>query len=143
MCHNFEYFVKRHPCLLYFTEGAYDKLLGINTLDTGINNVKRVMNYGKSLYNLTGPINSIMPYDGNTNNSCLKPSDAMKTGQIHKFQWIVTNVMIKPNDRVLEIGFGNLDLMRYLRDVIGADVVGINLSTEQVKHAKRIQIYVI
>lgn len=124
----FEYFVRDYPCLLYYTEGAYGRVLGLDTLDTSARNVERVMAYGKSLYDARAPVR-IAPN--------LTPSRAMKLGQRHKFDWIVRNVGIGAGDRVLEIGFGKLDLMRHLRDRTGASVVGINLSAEHVRHARQ------
>tara|TARA_B100001989_G_C24541171_1_gene467641 strand:- start:1347 stop:2708 length:1362 start_codon:yes stop_codon:yes gene_type:complete len=129
----FEYFVKQNSAISYYTEGSFSKLLNINTLDTSANNVKHVMNYGENLYKLNSPINSIIECD---KNNCLNPTKAMNLAQIEKFKWIVDNLNIKSGVRVLEIGFGKLDLMRYIHKT-GADIVGINISTEQVKNAKK------
>ena len=38
-----DYFVKQSPCLSYYTEGAYGRLLGFDTLDLSTANVNRVV----------------------------------------------------------------------------------------------------
>ena len=62
----------------------------------------------------------------------------MKLSQNNKYQWIVDNCNINSNSKVLELGFGKLDLMKYIRDKkTGATVHGVNISTEQLRHAAK------
>jgi hypothetical protein len=60
----------------------------------------------------------------------------MYKSQINKYKWIVDNLGITSKSKVLELGFGKIDLMRYIRDNTGATVEGTNLSLEQIKKAK-------
>ena len=123
----FEYVVTKDKTMSYYTEGSFTNIIGIDTLDTSTKNVKFMMNYGKKAYE-----SGCMKY----RNTCLELPKIMKLGQVEKFKWITENLGIKSGVRVLEIGFGKLDLMRFIRDS-GADVVGINISTEHVKNAKK------
>ena len=129
----FEYFANKNACLQYYTEGDYSKIFDIDTLDTSPENVRRVFALGKQIYDKKPPVRISI-----CENTCTTsyPNTYMQVGQNHKFQWIIDHLDIKSNHNVLEIGFGKLDLMRYIRKYTGANVMGTNLSQEQVRHAR-------
>ena len=60
----------------------------------------------------------------------------MKESQLNKCKWIVENLGITSNSKVLEMGFGKMDLMKYIRDNTGATVESTNLCLEQIQQAR-------
>ena len=62
----------------------------------------------------------------------------MINSQNNKYKWIVENLGITSNSKVLEMGFGKIDLMNYIRDNTGATVEGTNLSLEQIKKQEKL-----
>ena len=73
----------------------------------------------------------------NFNNEKIDADYIANKGQEVKYEWIVKNLNINNSYRVLELGFGKLDLMKYIRDNTGAKVIGCNLSIEHVNDAKQ------
>ena len=67
-------------------------------------------------------------HDGN-------PHIHVKDTIIPKYQWMVEQGKIDSNSSVLEIGCGNGEFLRYLRDTVKCkNIVGVTLSPEQDKY---------
>jgi len=62
-------------------------------------------------------------------------SDDLDTAQLNKKRHIAAKLLIRPGQRVLDIGAGWGGLALYLAGECGADVTGLTLSTEQHKAA--------
>ena len=129
----FEYLVKNDKNLNYYTEGSYGKLLKINTLDLSKKNIDKIMKWGENQYN-NAFLNKTIVDLNNTNLDC---NYIAKEGQEIKFKWIIDNLNINKKSRVLELGFGKLDLMKYIKTNTGAEIVGCNLCKEHIEHAKK------
>ena len=129
----FEYVIENDKNLNYYTEGAYGDLLNINTTNLSQENINAIMEWGEKQYN--NSFNNLPIV--NFNNKELNIDFIVNKAQENKFEWIVKNLNIDENSRVLELGFGKLDLMKYIRDNTGAKVVGCNLSIEHVNDAKQ------
>jgi len=126
----FEYIIENEKSLNYYTEGSYGKLLNIDTMDLSDKNVDKIMKWGEEQYN--NSFNNLSPVGFNNEN--INTDYIAHQGQKDKYEWIVQNLNINKNSRVLELGFGKLDLMKYVKNT-GAKVVGCNLSIEHVKDA--------
>ena len=127
----FEYVIENDKNLNYYTEGSYEKLLNFNTKDLSQKNINKIMNWGEQQYNNSFNNLDIVDF----NNEIINTDYIANKGQEDKYEWIVKNLNIDKNSRVLELGFGKLDLMKYIRDNTGAKVVGCNLCIEHVKDA--------
>jgi len=124
----FEYVIENNKNLNYYTEGSYGKLLNINTMDLSDKNINKIMNWGEKQYN--NSFKNLSPVD--LDNKNINTDYIAHQGQKDKYEWIVKNLNINKNSRVLELGFGKLDLMKYIRTNTGAKIVGCNLSIEHV-----------
>ena len=107
-------------CEKYYTEGYYNNLIPYDVKDNSNKNQYDIQEWCEK----------------NMWNSEKFTKELMISAQNQKFEWMAKQGNIKRGTKVLEIGFGKLDLMKYLRDNYGAEVSGINLSTEQVEDAK-------
>ena len=123
----FENIIKSCNCNDYYTEGDYSGLTPFNTENYNQEEEMKIQDWGTKMYNkaVIDPKNNIFT------------SELMKKSQINKFKWIVKNLGITSNSKVLELGFGKIDLMKYIRDNTGATVEGTNLSLEQIKKARK------
>ena len=121
----FENVIKYNKCSEFYTEGDYNGILPFNTLDK--NNEIKIQDWGTKMYNNA--------YNDPTKN--MLTSKHMIQSNINKFKWIIKNLKINSNSKVLELGFGKIDLMKYIHDNTGATVEGTNLSLEQIKKARR------
>lgn len=65
------------------------------------------------------------------------PGDSLESAQRQKRRHIAAKLLLKPGMRVLDIGCGWGGLGLYLAERLGAEVVGITLSEEQLKVARR------
>lgn len=65
----------------------------------------------------------------------LDPDESLETAQLRKKQHIAAKLLLKPGQRVLDIGCGWGGLAIYLADAWGVDVTGITLAENQVGHA--------
>src|SRR5437762_2613539 len=65
------------------------------------------------------------------------PEDDLDTAQHNKKRHIAAKLLLRPGQRVLDIGSGWGGLALYLADECGADVTGLTLSEEQLKVAQR------
>tara|TARA_Y100000591_G_C21838311_1_gene703995 strand:- start:916 stop:2316 length:1401 start_codon:yes stop_codon:yes gene_type:complete len=118
---------KNNKCNEYYTEGTYNGILPFNTLDKNAELEMNIQNWGLEMYN-----NAYNNPEKNIFNGKL-----MKKAQINKCKWIVENLGITSKSKVLEMGFGKMDLMKYIRDNTGATVEGMNLCMEQIKQARK------
>lgn len=90
-------------------------------------------------YNLDGRLFDLF-LDGDRQYSCAyfeTPDMGLDEAQLAKKRHIAAKLLVKPQDRVLDIGcgWGGLDL--YLAELVGAAVTGITLSEEQLDIARR------
>lgn len=58
---------------------------------------------------------------------------SLEEAQLKKYEFVVENLGIRPGSRVLDLGCGWGGWLKYLRDVVGAEGIGINLSDGQVR----------
>ena len=65
------------------------------------------------------------------------PSNSLEQAQADKKAHIAAKLYLKPGQRVLDIGCGWGGMALYLHEVAGVDVLGITLSEEQLKYARR------
>lgn len=60
-------------------------------------------------------------------------SMSLEEAQLKKYQFVVENLGIKKGTRVLDLGCGWGGWLKYLRDEVGAEGIGVNLSDGQVQ----------
>jgi hypothetical protein len=116
-----------------YSEGNCDKLFGFDTKDHSSDNVKKILDWSKQVYNdaydkkreYFVDINGNKHYEHTKN----KTDDA-------KFKLICDICKVKPGMKILEIGFGNGDLMNYIKKHYNIDVVGVSISSKQVDLVK-------
>ena len=65
------------------------------------------------------------------------PDNSLEQAQADKKAHIAAKLYLKPGQRVLDIGCGWGGMALYLHKVAGVDVLGITLSEEQLKYARR------
>ena len=65
------------------------------------------------------------------------PANSLEQAQADKKAHIAAKLDLKPGQRVLDIGCGWGGMALYLHKVAGVDVLGITLSEEQLKYARR------
>ena len=65
------------------------------------------------------------------------PNNSLEQAQADKKAHIAAKLYLKPGQRVLDIGCGWGGMALYLHKVAGVDVLGITLSEEQLKYARR------
>ena len=125
----FENIIQNSKCSEFYTEGDYNGILPFKTTNKNIKLEMQIQNWGLGLY-YNAINNHKIPniFNGNL----------MKKSQINKYKWIVDNLGITSRSKVLELGFGKIDLMNYIRDHTGATVEGTNLSLEQIKKARKL-----
>jgi cyclopropane-fatty-acyl-phospholipid synthase len=64
------------------------------------------------------------------------PGSSLEQAQIDKLDHITKKLCLKPGMRVLDIGCGWGGMARHIHRVSGAEVLGVTLSQEQLKHAR-------
>jgi cyclopropane-fatty-acyl-phospholipid synthase len=67
----------------------------------------------------------------------LSPDDDIDTAQLNKRRHIAAKLLLRPGQRVLDIGCGWGGMALYLASECGVDVTGLTLSEEQFKVAQR------
>ena len=86
-------------------------------------------------YDLDGKLYSLF-LDADEQYSCAyfeHPDMTLDDAQLAKKRHIAAKLLIRPNDRVLDIGSGWGGLGLYLAETTGANVTGVTLSTEQLQ----------
>lgn len=86
-------------------------------------------------YDLDGRLYSLF-LDSDRQYSCAyfeTPDASLDDAQLAKERHLAAKLVIRPGDRVLDIGSGWGGLGLYLAEMTGADVTGITLSTEQLE----------
>ena len=121
----FENITSDSKCCTFYTEGDYTGVAPVDTRDLGPANEQQVLHWGMDQY-----------ARANTGHAHMLDKGTMDRAQQNKFAWIVRTLRINSDSRVLELGFGKTDLMRYIRDTTGATVEGTNLSSAQLAEAR-------
>ena len=116
----FESFTPDDETIRYYTEGDYNGLIA-NTINLDSTNINEVMRIGKEIRTKKRSIKEI--------------DDIMNQTQIKKFEYILNQLGVRENDKVLEVGFGKGDFLKFLRGK-GINASGINVSIVQVDHMK-------
>ena len=114
-------------CSTFYTEGDYSGLVPVNTRDSSLANERAVLRWGLRQYARAAAAAAAPVQLG---------TGTMRRSQQNKYAWIARTLGITAGSRVLELGFGKIDLMRYMRDTVGATVEGTNLSNEQIDEAR-------
>ena len=86
-------------------------------------------------YDLDGRLYSLF-LDADKQYSCAyfeTPDASLDEAQLAKKRHLAAKLLVKPGDRVLDIGSGWGGLGLYLAEMTGADVTGVTLSTEQLQ----------
>jgi cyclopropane-fatty-acyl-phospholipid synthase len=86
-------------------------------------------------YDLDGRLYSLF-LDADQQYSCAyfeTPDSSLDDAQLAKKRHLAAKLLVRPGDRVLDIGSGWGGLGLYLAEVTGADVTGVTLSTEQLQ----------
>jgi cyclopropane fatty-acyl-phospholipid synthase-like methyltransferase len=124
---------KKYPILSNYTEGIYDGLLGFDTKDYSQENLKRIRDWSQKIYYQT--LSKPTPYF--TDITGKKQDLSVKyESEIKKFETICRKCDIQPGMKILEIGFGECDFLKYIRDNYGIHTVGVSISKEQVENAR-------
>ena len=124
---------KKHPILSNYSEGNYDGLLGIDMTDYSQENLKRMRDWAQKTYYqaLTHPSPTFTDLEGKTQDISIKYKSEQK-----KFEYICQKCNVKRGMRILEIGFGECDFLKYIYEHYGIRTVGVSISKEQVANAK-------
>jgi len=88
-------------------------------------------------YDLTGELYQLF-LDSDRQYSCAyfgQPDDALETAQERKKRHIAAKLLLRPGQRVLDIGSGWGGLALYLAEIADVEVTGLTLSQEQFKAA--------
>jgi len=89
-------------------------------------------------YDLDGRLYSLF-LDADRQYSCAyfeTPDSTLDDAQVAKKRHLTAKLLVRPGQRVLDIGSGWGGLGLYLAEIAGADVTGITLSTEQLQASK-------
>jgi cyclopropane fatty-acyl-phospholipid synthase-like methyltransferase len=115
------------------TEGNCDKIFGIDTKDHSSDNLKKILDWTTKVYN--DAYDKKLPYfvDMNGNKHTEKIKEITDD---EKFKLICDTCKVKPGMKILEIGFGEGDFMRYIKKHYDIDVVGVSISEKQVELVK-------
>jgi cyclopropane fatty-acyl-phospholipid synthase-like methyltransferase len=116
-----------------YSEGNCDKIFGIDTKDHSSENIKKVLDWSKQVYNdaFVKKQEYFVDASGNKHYEDIKN----KTDDA-KFKLICDICKVKPGMKILEIGFGNGDFMIYLKKHYNIDAVGVSISEKQVELVK-------
>ena len=115
------------------TEGNCDNIFGIDTKDHSSENLKKILDWTKQVYD--DAYDKKLPYFVDLNGK--KHTDKIKEiTDDEKFKLICNICKVKPGMKILEIGFGEGDFMRYIKKHYDIDVVGVSISEKQVELVK-------
>lgn len=67
-----------------------------------------------------------------------KNAKNLDEAQHNKFDLVCRKIDLRPGDKVLELGCGWGSLAKFMAEKYGCEVVAVNISTEQVRHAQEI-----
>ena len=125
----------RTPMYTNLSEGLYDKIFGIDTLDHSPENLKKVLNWTKDVYDnaYKNKTQSVKGLNGKEYNDIY---EIKKYGETNKFKTICELCNVHKDMTILEIGFGEGDFMNYIKDTYGIKTVGVSISEQQVRQAK-------
>jgi cyclopropane fatty-acyl-phospholipid synthase-like methyltransferase len=116
-----------------YTEGNCDKIFGLDTKDHSSDNIKKVLDWSKQVYNDAFEKKQEYFVDVNGNKHY---EDIKNKTDDAKFKLICDICKVKPGMKVLEIGFGDGDFMIYLKKHYNIDAVGVSISEKQVELVK-------
>ena len=127
--------VKNNSIYSNFSEGLYHNYFGINTDDNSPENSIKLREWMEGFYenaykNKTPVIKDL---NGKLHEN---PYEIKKIGETNKFKRICEICNIHKDMKILEIGFGECDFMKYIKDTYGIKPVGVSISEEQVKVAR-------
>lgn len=117
----FESFTPDDEAIRYYTEGDFNGLIA-DTTNLNSSNVDQVMLLGQTERAKKRSIKEI--------------NEIMDRSQTNKYEYFLNKLGITKNDKVLEIGFGKGDFMRFLRSKGILNASGISVSISQVNHMK-------
>ena len=126
---------KKNPIYTNFSEGLYNNMFGINTLDHSENNLHTVLNWTKNVYDnaYKNKTQEVIGFNGQK----FEDANALKKiGDVNKFKTICEICKVHKDMKILEIGFGEGDFMMYIKENYGISPVGVSISEEQVKLAR-------
>ena len=126
---------KKNPIYSNLTEGLYGNMFGINTLDHSTDNLKKIKEWSKDVYN-NAYKNKTQEVIGLNGQKFDDAFELKKIGDINKFKKICEICKIHKDMKILEIGFGEGDFMVYIKEHYGITPVGVSISEEQVKLVK-------
>ncbi len=121
-----------HPSLSTLVLRAMRRLHQYNPVSRSQHNVAHHYDLSDQLYELF--------LDRDRQYSCAyfdRPDDDLETAQRHKKRHIAAKLLLRPGQKVLDIGSGWGGLALYLAEECGVDVTGLTLSAEQLKVARR------
>jgi len=116
-----------------FTEGNCYKIFGLDTKDHSSENLKKVLDWSKQVYN--DAFEKKQEYFVDANGTKHYEDIKNKTDDA-KFKLICDICKVKPGMKILEIGFGDGDFMIYLKKHYNIDAVGVSISEKQVELVK-------
>jgi len=131
----FRYIANQYPILTNYSEGNFDGLLGIDMTDYSQDNLKRIREWAQKTYyqSLSNPSPYFTDLKGNKHDINIKYQS-----ENQKFDYICKKCDIKTGMKILEIGFGECDFLKYIRHHYGISPVGVSISSEQVKNAREL-----
>ena len=123
--------VKKDEIFSNFSEGNYDQVLGWDTTDNSQQNIKKVTDWGRDVYyrSMEEKSDILVDMRGRAHSA----ADLKTVGDYNKFKLICERCNIHKGMQILEIGFGEGDLMEYICEHYGIRPVGITISSEQAK----------
>ncbi len=127
-------FARAHP--LYF---AHERLSRLSRRWQQYNPVRRARTRVAHHYDLPDRLYDLF-LDRDREYSCAyfqTPDDDLETAQVNKQCHLAAKLLLKPGQRVLDIGSGWGGLALYLARVGGGEVTGLTLSDEQLRIANR------
>lgn len=127
------------------TEGLYEKKdIGFDLNDTSPENVNRLYKYIETTYKTkTKEFFKANVPDMNIKLPNNETADIIKLesdSQTQKYDWFLSFIptdVDKEHIRILELGFGEGGFLRHARNRGFKNIVGVNVSQEQVDHAKK------
>ncbi len=124
---------KKNNLFSNFSEANYDKILGLDTIDHSSANLEKILKWSKKTYDYSYKHHPkyLTDFNGNKHDGF----ELKKTSDNAKFKLICDICDIKPNMKILEIGFGECDFMEYIRKNYNISPIGVSISCEQVKLA--------